>query len=68
MVKVPKLGRILEMSRDFSFEINMIICYVETTDVSLWFRMFKPMVSEFEASNLQATYEEHRIRHPYNQL
>jgi hypothetical protein len=26
MVKVPKLGRILEMGRDFSFEINMIIC------------------------------------------
>jgi hypothetical protein len=25
-VKVPKLGRIFEMGRDFSFKINMIIC------------------------------------------
>jgi len=68
MVKVPKLGTILEMGRDFSFEINTIICQDETADVSLRFRIFKPMVSGFEASNLQATYEDNRIHNPYNQL
>lgn len=37
MVKVPHLGRLLEMSKDVSFEINVIICWVERTDVYLWF-------------------------------